>query len=84
MKIPSTTLIDYIKTSIEILVEIRAEELLKQKTNKNKKQNNSNKSRNETENDYEDLEQMETSPNEYEKLLRKHEADIRNYIKVNR
>ena len=82
-KIPSTTLIEYIKTSIEILVDIRAEELLKEKTKKRKKDCILDKFGIETEND-EDLEEFETSPNEYEKLLRKHEADIRNYIKVNK
>ena len=74
-KIPSLTLVEYIKTSIEILVGMKAEELLKERTKKKKKEKMNDSSITE----YEDT---ETSTNEYEKLLRKHEADIRNFIKV--
>lgn len=81
MKIPSLTLIGYVKSSIEILVEVRAEELIKEKTKKRKNDTKLNKSSNESDDGLE-IEDLETSPNEYEKLLRKHEADIRNYIKV--
>lgn len=76
-KIAPITILEYIKASIDIYVDLRADELLKNKTNKNKKENNNS---NTSDNEY--LEDLETSPNEYEKLLRKHEADIRNYIKV--
>lgn len=78
-KIAPITILEYIKTSIDIYVDLRADELLK---NRSKKINKKNKTNYSNTSDNEDLEESETSPNEYEKLLRKHEADIRNYIKV--
>ena len=59
------TIIQYIKTSIEIIVDLKVQEKIKE-FEKNK----------------EDLFEFEDDCSEYEKLLRKLESDIRNYIKV--
>jgi hypothetical protein len=61
-------------------VDVRAEELLKEKAKKRKFDDKLNKTCNSEKE--EEIEEIETNPNEYEKLLRKHEADIRNYIMV--
>ena len=61
------TLIEYIKSSIEILIDLKVQEKLLEKILK--RQENSS-----------DIPEEET--NEYEKLLRKLEGDIRSYIKV--
>jgi len=90
-KISPLTLIDYIKSSIDILVGNRADELIKEKINKTKNEKteipDSNKSNNTDISNFsdidDDIDQTETSANQYEKLLRKHEEDIRNFIKVN-
>ena len=57
------------------MVDLKAEELLKERTKKRKKEKTNDSSITE----YEDT---EANTNEYEKLLRKLEADIRNFIKV--
>lgn len=63
------TLIEYIKSSVEILIDLKVQEKTQEKMLR--KENNFNQ-------DFNDEE-----VNEYEKLLRKLEADIRSYIKVN-
>lgn len=62
------TLIEYIKTSVEILIDLKVQEKIQEKIIK--RENNLNQEFNDEE------------VNEYEKLLRKLEADIRSYIKV--
>lgn len=54
---------------------MKAEELLKERTKKKKKEKMNDSS-------FTEYEDTENNTNEYEKLLRKHEADIRNFIKV--
>jgi hypothetical protein len=75
-KISSLTIIKYIETSIEIMVDLKAEEFLKEKLKKRKKERINNSSI--TENEENEINQYI----QYEKLLRKYEADIRNFIKV--
>ncbi len=62
------TIIEYIKRSIDILVDLKVQEQL-QHNEKIKEDSNFT---------------FEDSCSEYEKLLRKLESDIRNYIKVTR
>lgn len=69
-KSSSLKLIDYIKSSIEILVNIKVEEQIELNKIKFSQENNI-LSTNEEEN-----------TNEYEKLLRQLESEIRNHIKV--
>lgn len=69
-KTSSLIILDYIKSSIDILVNLKVQETLE--SNKNRGTSELNLlSTNE-----------EDSPNEYEKLLRQLEAEIRNHIKV--
>lgn len=66
------TIIEYIKSSIEILIDLKAQEKLEEKEyNRHQDKSYSN-----------NLNIGEDETNEYEKLLRKLEADIRCYIKV--
>ena len=59
-------LIEYIKSSIQILVQLKAEETIQQLERQRAEARGA---------EYEDS-------NEYEKLLRKLESDIRTYIKI--
>ena len=59
------------------MIDIRAEELMKEKSKGRKKEKMNDSSITE-------YEENETTQYQYEKLLRKHEADIRNFIKVNK
>lgn len=70
MKSSSIKLLDYIKSSIEILVNIKVQEQLEKNKLKSSLEINL-LSTNEEEN-----------PNDYEKLLRQLESEIRNHIKV--
>ena len=62
------TIIEYIKSSIEILIELKVQEKLQEKDLK----------KSETEEKF----FFDDEVNDYEKLLRKLENDIRTYIKV--
>lgn len=68
-KISPFTLIEYIKSSVEILVDLKVQETSKEKNLRKEQLSFNNIS--------------DDDINEYEKLLRKLEADIRQYIKVN-
>ncbi len=65
------TIIEYIRSSIEILIDLKVQEKMQDRDSHNEgdegKFNNFN---------------FDDETNEYEKLLRKLEADIRTYIKV--
>ena len=63
------TIIDYIKSSIRILIDLNVQEKLQGREK-------------ETEGNMRSFNFDEDQTNEYEKLLRKLEADIRTYIKV--
>jgi len=67
-KTSAFTLIEYIKSSVEILIDLKVQEKMQEKILRG--ENNLNHEFNDEE------------VNEYEKLLRKLEADIRSYIKV--
>ena len=67
-KTSAFTLIEYIKSSVEILIDLKVQEKMQDKLVK--RENNLNQEFNDEE------------VNEYEKLLRKLEGDIRSYIKV--
>lgn len=61
-------LIDYMKTHLSLLIDLKvSEKLSKQKTNPS---------------EFYSTYGSETPSNEYEKLLRRYESDIRNYIKI--
>ena len=61
------TLIEYIKSSIEILIDLKVQEKLQDRDARRA-----------------EFDDNEDETNEYEKLLRKLESDIRTYIKVNK
>ena len=65
-------LIEYIKSSVEILIDIKVQEKLQENKIKTQKEKENNFSGYNTDEEI----------NEYEKLLRKLESDIRTYIKV--
>ncbi len=62
------TIIEYIKSSIEILIDLKVQEKFQEKDQR----------KDEFSNNF----SFEDDTNEYEKLLRKLESDIRTYIKV--
>ena len=70
MKTSSLILLDYIKSSLEIIVNLKVNEQMELNKVKSSCELNA-LSTNE-----------EESPNEYEKLLRQLESEIRNHIKV--
>ena len=77
-------IINYIKTSIDILIDLKVEELYEDRFINNKKEND-NKVKNEGPGlpaDSNNKEPQEEEMNEYEVLLIKAEADIRSHLKV--
>jgi hypothetical protein len=64
------TIIDYIKSSIKILIDLNVQEKLQERER-------------EMEGNMRSFNFDDDQTNEYEKLLRKLESDIRTYIKVN-
>jgi hypothetical protein len=70
-------LIEYIKSSIEILINLKVEEKINAlKENREKSSQSNNKFQPSNSEDDDDV-------NEYEKLLRQLESEIRNHIRVN-
>lgn len=83
--VDSFTILDYIKTSIEILMNMKMEESendkKKEKGGKNKHLNSSNSSK-VVHTDSESSRSMEEPPKDYESMLQKYEAEVRNHIKI--
>jgi len=70
-------LIEYIKSSIEILINLKVEEKINAlKENREKSSQSNNKFQSSNSEDDDDV-------NEYEKLLRQLESEIRTHIRVN-
>ena len=65
------TIIEYIKSSIEILIDLKVQERMQERESQ----------REEGDGNFNNF-NFDDETNEYEKLLRKLEADIRTYIKV--
>ena len=84
-------MLDYIKTSIEILMNMKMEETDTDKNggNKSGKGKVKGKQKNETSNsqtnlvsDTESLRSLDEPPKDYEQMLVKYEAEVRNHIKI--
>ena len=73
------TVLDYVKTSIEILMNMKyeqsREDALENKQKKNKKNDMDI-------DDSESVVSMDEPPQDYEKMLIKYEAEVRNHIKI--
>ena len=84
--IDAFTIVDYIKTSIEILMNMRMEEFEGEKDGKNtaKKNQNQGMGPNATNliSDTESVRSMDEPPKDYEQMLQKYEAEVRNHIKI--
>ncbi len=85
------TILDYIKTSIEILMNMKMEESggdeagkKKQKERKAMTKENSNSGvlMGGVVSDTESMRSMDEPPKDYEQMLQKYEAEVRNHIKI--
>ncbi len=66
------TVLDYIKTSIEILMNMKMEE----------QQEGNATSKTKKDDDLESMRSMDEPPKDYESMLQKYEAEVRNHIKI--
>ena len=69
------TVLDYVKTSIEILMNMKHEQADEIKQSKSKKNKNEI-------DDSSSVVSLEEPPADYEKMLIKYEAEVRNHIKI--
>ena len=80
------TILEYIKTSIEILMNMKMEEQQEMKeNNQEKRRSKRNKKRNHDGEEEEETESAisgDEAPSEYESMLQKYEAEVRNHIKI--
>ncbi len=85
--VDSFTILDYIKTSIEILMNMKMEEngtpsTKTRKTKREKELFEISKSAAGIISDTESMRSMEDPPKDYEQMLQKYEAEVRNHIKI--
>ena len=81
----SFTILEYIKTSIEILMNMKMEEQQEMKQSKREEKRKARRSKTYTEGDDIESESAvsgEEAPSEYESMLQKYEAEVRNHIKI--
>ena len=81
----SFTILEYIKTSIEILMNMKMEEQQEMKQSKKEEKRKARRSKTYTEGDDIESESAvsgEEAPSEYESMLQKYEAEVRNHIKI--
>ena len=81
------TVLEYIKTSIEILMNMKmeehqAEQDKKKKDTKSKKPKTTAADGKELPSDSESMVSMDEPPADYEQMLQKYEAEVRNHIKI--
>mmetsp|Transcript_7096 Transcript_7096/g.5354 ORF Transcript_7096/g.5354 Transcript_7096/m.5354 type:complete len:94 (-) Transcript_7096:681-962(-) len=77
------TMLDYIKTSIEILMNMKMDENGgDDKAKKKRSKDSSNNNLTGVISDTESMKSMEEPPKDYEVMLQKYEAEVRNHIKI--